>query len=232
MDAELKAADEAEAAEIARLEAELKATEEAEAAETARLEAAAAETAKLEAKAKAVAEAEEAAQLKAAAEAEEAAQLKAAAEAEEAAQLKAAAEAEEAAQLKAEADSSIETEQLSSNELTNKFSELPNTRILFLSGSDDLTETSRESLETIAELLSEYPEVPIAIKGHTDSQGDDSKNLSLSQLRANAVRDFLVARGISEFRLSSFGYGEGLPITTNDTAEGRAANRRIEFSFL
>lgn len=118
-----------------------------------------------------------------------------------------------------------------SQKLSTAFANLPDTRILFESGSDNITLDSRSRLETIAELLSEYPSVPVSIKGHTDSRGDEQENLSLSQLRANAVRDFLVARGISVFRLSSFGYGEGLPIATNDTAEGRTANRRIEFSF-
>jgi len=120
---------------------------------------------------------------------------------------------------------------VASDELSAKFSALADTRILFISGSDQLTDDSRARLDGIADLFVQYPIVPVGIKGHTDSQGDESINLSLSQLRANAVRDFLVARGVSVFRLSSFGYGESLPITTNDTPEGRAANRRIEFSF-
>jgi len=118
-----------------------------------------------------------------------------------------------------------------SQNLSTAFNALPNTQILFQSGSDVFTSDSEERLDQIAELLSEYPTVRVAIKGHTDSQGDEANNLALSQLRANAVRDYLVSKGISVFRLSSFGYGEGLPIAPNDTPDGRAANRRIEFSF-
>jgi len=204
-------AEAAAAAERARLEAEEKAA--AEAAEKERLEAEAAEKERLEAEAEAAEQARLEAEETAAAEAAEKERLE---------EERRAAE-EEAARVSPEEQAAID--------LSAEFAALSDTRILFQSGSDTLTDDSRNRLETIAEVLAKYPDVPVDIKGHTDSQGDDAINLSLSQLRANAVRDFLVSRGISAFRLSSFGYGSGLPITTNDTSEGRAANRRIEFSF-
>lgn len=180
-------------------------------------------------------ERERAEQARAEAEAEASAQAKQAAEVEAAAEAeRAAKEAEEAAAQDEKEAAEIEQTDpvtIASQELSAAFAALPDTRILFRSGSDVFTADTEDNLDVIAELLSEYPIVPVDIKGHTDSQGDESANLALSQLRANAVRDYLVSKGISVFRLSSFGYGESVPIASNDTPDGRAANRRIEFSF-
>ncbi len=192
-----------------------KAQQEAEAAEA---KAAAAEEAAKQEAAEAKAAAEEAAR---AAAIEKARAEQIAIQAKEEAKEKALAEAEAAR----------DPVELAAEALNTEFLSLADTRILFFSGNNVLTDESRDRLNDIADLFLNYPNVPIAIKGHTDAQGDESTNLSLSQQRANAVRDFLVARGISVYRLSSFGYGESLPIDTNDTPEGRAANRRIEFSF-
>lgn len=104
-------------------------------------------------------------------------------------------------------------------------------RILFQSGSDVLTADSAESVEKIAELFSRYPDIEIEINGHTDSSGNTANNLRLSQLRANAVRDYLVGQGIDVSRLSAYGFGDGVPIADNDTPAGRKLNRRIEFNF-
>ncbi len=108
---------------------------------------------------------------------------------------------------------------------------LPNKQILFQSGSAILTTESQVVLRDIVRLLEEYPEAKMDIDGHTDSQGNADINLQLSQQRANAVRDFIVDQGISVFRLAAFGFGEGVPIADNDSPEGRAINRRIEFKF-
>ena len=108
---------------------------------------------------------------------------------------------------------------------------LPDTRILFEFASATLTGPSGDVVDAIAETLLAHPGVPIAIEGHTDGIGFRERNLELSQRRANAVRDRLVERGVPFERLTSYGYGEGVPVADNASPEGRAANRRIEFTF-
>ena len=86
-------------------------------------------------------------------------------------------------------------------------------------------------LNNIAQLLRDHPDAEMDIDGHTDATGNDEINLLLSQSRANAVRDYLIDQGISVYRLTAYGFGEGKPIANNDSPEGRALNRRIEFKF-
>jgi len=83
-------------------------------------------------------------------------------------------------------------------------------------------------LDVAAEQLSGCPNVAVRVDGHTDSIGTDAYNQGLSERRANAVMGHLVDRGVSASRLTATGYGEGNPIASNDTAEGRALNRRVE----
>ena len=71
----------------------------------------------------------------------------------------------------------------------------------------------------------------VTIGGHTDSDGDENENFALSVARANAVRNALAARGISPQKMVAIGYGETEPIASNDTEEGRAANRRTTFDW-
>lgn len=115
--------------------------------------------------------------------------------------------------------------------LREAFENLDIEKILFRSGSDVLTSDSLRSVESIAELFAQYPDVSIEIDGHTDSSGAAANNLRLSQLRANAVRDYLVQQGIPASRMSAYGFGDGVPIADNATAAGRQLNRRIEFNF-
>ena len=82
----------------------------------------------------------------------------------------------------------------------------------------------------MAAVAANCPEASISIEGHTDSQGPDVYNQDLSERRASAVVDYLVSQGIDATRLSAVGYGETNPIADNETREGRAINRRIEFS--
>jgi outer membrane protein OmpA-like peptidoglycan-associated protein len=89
---------------------------------------------------------------------------------------------------------------------------------------------SFEMLNQVASVLKDYPKIRIRIEGHTDSVADDDFNLKLSQKRADAVREFLVNAGIGADRLTAVGYGETMPIASNKTAKGRAANRRVEFN--
>lgn len=103
--------------------------------------------------------------------------------------------------------------------------------ILFASGSAEIDPASDEILDRIAAAITAAPGIDVEIVGHTDSQGSASVNSSLSASRASAVLDRLVDLQVEAERLTSRGAGEDEPIESNDTEEGRAANRRIAFEF-
>lgn len=92
-----------------------------------------------------------------------------------------------------------------------------------------LTPESKDILDQAAEVLKAYPDVDVDVEGHTDSIGPDEYNLGLSERRANSVKTYLMQKDISGGRMTPVGYGETIPIDTNDTEEGRANNRRVEF---
>ncbi|MBS3939352.1 MAG: OmpA family protein [Actinobacteria bacterium] len=100
--------------------------------------------------------------------------------------------------------------------------------ILFDFDSADLKSSAAGPLDDIAEVLAFYGDAPVEIVGHTDDQGSADYNLDLSRRRAAAVFDALRERGIDEARMSSEGRGFDDPVTSNDTEEGRAQNRRVE----
>lgn len=100
--------------------------------------------------------------------------------------------------------------------------------ILFNSSSDRLIDGSFTALDQLADLLRQHPELNLRIEGYTDNSGTPAKNLLLSQDRAAAVKKYLIAKGISESRLSSEGFGQEHPIANNRTGAGKAANRRVE----
>lgn len=105
--------------------------------------------------------------------------------------------------------------------------------IQFKFDSSELTEESYPTLAQIASILKDNPTwSTLKVKGHTDSTGPESYNKILSERRAQAVKDYLVSQGVSASVVSTEGYGEGQPIATNDTAEGRKANRRVEFEVV
>lgn len=97
----------------------------------------------------------------------------------------------------------------------------------FESNSDRLLPGAESALNAAAATLDKNPEIKVEVAGHTDSDGAAEYNESLSARRAATVRDYLISKGIAEDRLTMRGYGESQPITGNDTAEGKATNRRV-----
>ena len=104
--------------------------------------------------------------------------------------------------------------------------------VSFVSDSAALTDSSTQSLIDLSDQLKAVPDVKIAVMAHTDNQGEEAANQTLSVSRALAVVDFLVAQGISKPRLLPEGYGETLPLVQNVTENDRARNRRIEVRVL
>jgi len=98
----------------------------------------------------------------------------------------------------------------------------------FETGSSQIQETSYSVLDRLATFILSEGGSTYEIAGHTDAEGSANSNLLLSQKRANAVRDYLIKQGVSADRLIAKGYGETQPIASNDTAEGKAQNRRTE----
>jgi len=96
-------------------------------------------------------------------------------------------------------------------------------------GSAVLSAEAQALLDEAIDILADNPDVALVVEGHTDNVGDAQFNLALSEARAQAVVDYLIAGGITPDRLSAIGYGESRPIADNSTEEGRALNRRIEF---
>ncbi|WP_228559412.1 MULTISPECIES: Ig-like domain-containing protein [Myxococcus] len=106
-------------------------------------------------------------------------------------------------------------------------------KVYFATGKDVILARSFPLLKQVAAVLRANPQVELVrIEGHTDDQGNDAKNLDLSQRRANNVRAFLVKEGIAEGRMEAVGYGETKPVDTNKTAKGRENNRRVGFTIL
>ncbi len=101
--------------------------------------------------------------------------------------------------------------------------------VTFPSGSASLTHASFSVLEEVFHTLIDFPHIEIEIQGHTDNTGNFDSNMKLSEFRAQAVRRYLISRGIEPGRIRAVGYGQLHPIESNATRAGRAANRRIEF---
>ncbi|CAM4090993.1 OmpA family protein [Flavobacterium antarcticum] len=100
--------------------------------------------------------------------------------------------------------------------------------ILFNSGKSSFKQETYPVLQSITAILKEFPGSKFSIEGHTDSDGKDAMNQTLSEDRAGAVKGYLIENGIESSRLTSSGYGEQKPIDTNKTAKGKANNRRVE----
>ncbi len=108
------------------------------------------------------------------------------------------------------------------------------TKLISLEGTNfdfnksTLTPVGTAKLDEAAKVLAENPSVTLNVEGHTDSVGSDAYNMGLSERRAKAVVAYLTGKGIDAARLSPTGYGESKPAATNDTADGRAKNRRVD----
>lgn len=98
----------------------------------------------------------------------------------------------------------------------------------FKTDSDQLTDTSTEILDRVANTLIANPTVAVEIAGHTDSDADEAYNKDLSQRRAETVMAYLTDKGVVADNLTAMGYGEEQPVASNETAEGKAQNRRVE----
>ncbi len=101
--------------------------------------------------------------------------------------------------------------------------------VKFETGSSSLKVSSYGVLEKIADIMLRYPEYGMNIEGHTDSQGDDARNQQLSEDRAKACYDYLIKKGVDQYRMTYIGLGENQPIADNTRSRGREKNRRVEF---
>ncbi len=175
------------------------------------------------------------AEAKAAAEAAEA-QRKAAAEAAEAKRL---ADAEIAAKEQAVQAAQREKQQLRARLLEQFNRVLPTSDtprglvvnmgdVLFDTGKSDLRSEAREALAKLSGIVLNYPSLKLNIEGHTDSTGSADLNQTLSEKRADAVRDYLIGQGLDARSLSAKGFGLNNPVADNSTTEGRQKNRRVE----
>lgn len=100
--------------------------------------------------------------------------------------------------------------------------------VLFASGKWVLLREAQNKLDAVAQALKDQDDHKMVVEGHTDSQGKETDNLELATKRAQAVRDYLVAKGVASDHISAVGIGQSRPVASNATPEGRAQNRRVE----
>jgi outer membrane protein OmpA-like peptidoglycan-associated protein len=158
-------------------------------------------------------------------EQKQAADAAAAAAAQQAQQQVAAAEAEKARlreQLRAQLNQVLETKEEAGRLIVNM------SDVLFDFGQYTLKPGAKEKLAKISGILISHPGLTLEVDGHTDSVGSDAMNLTLSERRANTVREYLVAQGVQPDTISAHGFGKDKPVASNDTAAGRQLNRRVE----
>lgn len=104
--------------------------------------------------------------------------------------------------------------------------------VFFATGKADVTPESFPELDRLVKLMNDVPGLKVEVSGHTDNQGSDQLNTTLSQSRAEAVMEYLVKKGIAQGRLVAKGYGPSRPVASNETAEGRQENRRTELEII
>lgn len=104
--------------------------------------------------------------------------------------------------------------------------------ITFATDQSYISSGFHSTLDAIAKVMNKYEKTYLSVEGHTDSTGKDSYNMTLSQQRAQSVKDYLVNHQIMSARISTQGYGETRPVASNDSANGRALNRRVEIQIV
>ena len=104
--------------------------------------------------------------------------------------------------------------------------------VYFDSSKDTFSGETISRLDEAASIMTKYSTAKFSISGHTDSQGSTTFNQELSNSRANAVKDYLVSKGVSSSNLNAKGFGEDMPIATNNTRSGRSKNRRVEVKLM
>jgi len=102
-------------------------------------------------------------------------------------------------------------------------------KVLFAIDQSALTTSARKNLNDLSAIMKKYPDTNIEVQGHTDNTGTDSHNQELSDKRAAEVAQYLTSRGVASNRVTTKGFGESAPGYTNDSDEGRAQNRRVDF---
>jgi outer membrane protein OmpA-like peptidoglycan-associated protein len=104
--------------------------------------------------------------------------------------------------------------------------------ILFDVDKATLKPEAQANLNKLATILNKYPDTNILIEGHTDASGSEEYNLRLSQSRSQSVANYVAGLGVNPARFTTMGYGESQPIATNETAEGKQQNRRVELAIM
>ncbi len=104
--------------------------------------------------------------------------------------------------------------------------------VTFNSGNATLNEEALATLKLVADVINAYPQLNVEVEGHTDNVGRDSVNEALSRKRALAVKNYLISQSVADSRLVAVGYGQRVPIDSNDTPEGRKRNRRVHFNVV
>ena len=104
--------------------------------------------------------------------------------------------------------------------------------LLFDVNKATLKSASRDNLANLSKILSKYEDTDILLEGHTDATGSDEYNLDLSKKRAQSVSNHLASLAVSPTRFTIMGYGESQPVVSNDTSQGRQANRRVEVAIF
>ena len=104
--------------------------------------------------------------------------------------------------------------------------------IQFNSSQSTFKNESYAIMDEVVSVMSQFSDINVRIAGHTDSQGAEDNNQRLSEKRAIAVMNYLVSKGVNPKRLSAIGFGEVSPVADNNTADGRADNRRVVFSII
>lgn len=104
--------------------------------------------------------------------------------------------------------------------------------ITFATGQANISSGFYPVLDDISTILAKYEKTALYVEGHTDDVGSDASNLSLSNLRAQSVKDYLVRKSVNPVRVTTQGYGESRPVVPNTSAENRAQNRRVEIQII